>query len=125
MDTAPDRAALSSGLVAFDLDRIDDVTDAPAVFRLRASGQRVIYIGHAGESGLRAELTRLLRSGVFHAAERFEYDVMDSVAAAEDEAREQIFALRPLYNRGYERYRNTAVEPPRRGPRVRPASPNP
>jgi hypothetical protein len=125
LESAPDRSALSSGLVPFDLDHIEDLADGPAVFRLRASGQRVVYVGHADRSGLAAELSRLHRSGVFHAIERFEYDPIDDPEEAAQEARRQIDALRPLYNTGFSRFRNTFSEPPRRGPKLRPASPNP
>lgn len=116
---------LASGFREFDADEIDSVPDAPGVFRLYSSGQRLIYVGHAGEEGLRRALTDLHAAKTIPGVGLFEYEGTDDADSAAERAQRQIEQLKPLCNLGFGRYRSGETGLPRQGHRVRLAIRNP
>ena len=97
----------------------------PAVYRLRSSGQSVVYVGHVGEEGLREEIREIWAGHALTGIATVEYELADSAEEAAAAASEEIDALRPLYNEGYGRFRNSDVNIPKQGHRIRKAMDNP
>lgn len=125
MTQAETPAALPSGLLVLDQDLIERLPEQPAHYRLRASGQRVMYVGHAAEEGLQQAIRTMLRSPLVAGLSSLEYQLADDSSAAEVAAREDINGLKPLYNDGFGRFRNTDVSLPTKGHRIRKAIQNP
>ena len=116
---------MRSGLLSYSADTIDSLPETPAVFRLRSSGQSIIYIGYAGEEGLRDRLSELRRETIIGGISELEFETMDSAEAAAASAAEQIAIFKPLYNEGYGRYRHEQTLHPRGGHCIRRAIKNP
>ncbi len=117
---------LASGIVgieegALDFDRMPE---EPAIYRLRSSGQRIMYVGHAGDEGLREALTTLLTGQSMTGVRFVEYEVM-TADAAQAAAEAEIDVLKPLYNTGFGRFRNSDVRLPKQARRIRTAMDNP
>ena len=116
---------LASGLVELTPDAIDALPDAPAWYRLRSPGQRVMLVGHAGDEGLREAIRELYGSHLVGGLAFVEYEASADAAAAADAAARDIELLKPLYNDGFGRFRNEEVTLPRAGHCIRKAMPNP
>ena len=116
---------LDSGLLELTPSVIDGLPETPAVFRLRSSGQRVMYIGHAGEQGLREAVRELCGAAPVAGISRLEYSLADGAAAAETAAEDEIRRYKPLYNEGFGRFRNSELSLPKKGHRIRKAMHNP
>ncbi|HJO03459.1 MAG TPA: hypothetical protein QGG47_05765 [Acidobacteriota bacterium] len=116
---------LDSGLLELSPGVIDELPETPAVFRLRSSGQRVMYVGHAGDEGLREAVRELCGAAPVAGISRLEYSLSDGAAAAEAAAEEEIRRYKPLYNEGFGRFRNAELSLPKRGHRIRRAMHNP
>ena len=125
MSEATTTAALPSGLLDLNYDLIDRLPKQAAHYRLRASGQRVMYVGHAGAEGLSAAVRTVLRNPLVAGITLLEYELLDDEAAAEEAANCDIKGLKPLYNEGFSRFRNTDVSLPKAGHRIRKAIQNP
>jgi len=97
----------------------------PGHYRLLASGQSVMLVGHAGEEGLREAIRRDFENSPVAGVALLEYSqtaTADSAAAA---AEDEIARLKPLYNEGYGRFRNSELSLPKKGHRIREAMKNP
>ena len=116
---------LPSGLLDFSARRVDDVPESPGHYRLRSSGQCVLYVGYAGDEGLREQLGAILASNALSGIGSFEFESADSAAAARQRAAEEVRTLKPLYNEGYGRFRNSETHLPKRAHSVRRAARNP
>lgn len=119
------KPVLDSGMILLSSATIDDLPDRPAVYRLRSSGQNVVYVGHAGDEGLRDAVREVWATHAMTGVATVEYEEADSAEAAASAAAEEIDALRPLYNEGYGRFRNSDVNIPKQGHRIRKAMSNP
>ncbi|MFQ5743347.1 MAG: hypothetical protein ACE5HV_07135 [Acidobacteriota bacterium] len=117
--------AADSGLIELTADRIEKVPEGPGVFMMVSPGQKVIYVGHAGDSGLRESLWRVFEQEALPAASYFRYQSTADAATAEALASERIEALKPPHNIGYGRFRNGEVSVPKQARSVRQAAPNP
>ncbi len=116
---------LDSGILELTPGVIDGLPETPAVFRLRSSGQRVMYIGHAGDQGLRDVVRELCGAAPVVGISRLEYSLIDEASAAEAAAEDEIRRYKPLYNEGFGRYRNSELSLPKKGHRIRKAMHNP
>ncbi len=116
---------LDSGLLELTPGVIDGLPETAAVFRLRSSGQRVMYVGHAGEQGLREAVREVCGAAPVAGISRLEYSLADGAAAAEAAAEDEIRRYKPLYNEGFGRVRNSELRLPKRGHRIRKAMSNP
>lgn len=121
----PARSVLGSGLVKLSPDRVDALPEDPAHFRLRSPGQRVMYVGAAGEEGLREAVRSLVTGQPVAGLATVEYEVAPSAEAARAAAAADIVLLKPLYNEGFGRYRHSDSHLPKKGRRVRTAMHNP
>lgn len=118
-------AFLSSGLVELTAAAVETLPAGPALFRLRAPGQRVVYIGWAGERGLREAVRSFQIARPVAGISTVEYSPAESPEAARQMAEADICNLKPLYNEGFGRYRNAETEIPTSGRRTRRAMHNP
>jgi len=118
-------AVLGSGFVELSPDSLKDLPVEPAWFRLRSPGQNVTYVGHAGAEGLRAAVRAMVSGQPVAGFATVEYELCEDGEAARSAAEADIDALKPLYNDGYGRYRNSDIQLPKKGHRVRPAMQNP
>lgn len=125
MSNPPSESALDSGLLELTPGVIDGLPDTPAVFRLRSSGQRVMYVGHAGAQGLREAVRELCGAAPVAGISRLEYSLADGASAAEASAEEEIRRYKPLYNEGFGRFRNSELTLPKNGHRIRKSMHNP
>ena len=125
MTDTPAGSVLGSGLVKLSPERIDALPEGSAHFRLRSSGQRVMYVGAAAEEGLREAVRSLVAGQPVAGLATLEYDVALSAEAARDAAAADIALLKPLYNEGFGRYRHSDSHLPKKGRRVRTAMHNP
>ena len=125
MSYSPSESPLESGLLELTPGVIDGLPETSAVFRLRSSGQRVMYVGYAGDQGLREVVRELVGGGPIAGISRLEYSLADGVNAAEAAAEDEIRRYKPLYNEGFGRLRNSEATLPRKGHRIRKAMPNP
>lgn len=116
---------LSSGLIELTADSVDSLPSIPAWFRLRAPGQRVVYVGWAGEPGLRETVRAFQSSRPVAGIATVEYSPADSPEAARQMANADIRNLRPVYNEGFGRYRNADPMIPTSGRSTRRAMHNP
>lgn len=118
-------AVLDSGFVELSPDSLEDLPEGPGWFRLRSPGQRVTYVGHAGPEGLQAAVRALVSGQPVAGFATVEFETCDDTEAARTAAEADIDSLKPLYNDGFGRYRNSDIQLPKKGHRVRPAMQNP
>lgn len=114
-----------SGLIELTPENIDEVPEGPGMFELVATSQKVIYVDHAGEEGLREAIREIVEEHVLSVATFFRYTVTADEAEAQELARRRIAAERPPHNVGYDRYRGSDTKLSKQGRRVRQAVPNP
>ncbi len=114
-----------SGLIEFIPENVENVPDECGVFFVLASGQKVMYVGQAGERSLRESLWRVFEEQPFGVIEYFRYLVVPDSAAAEETANRYIAELKPPHNLGYGRFRNDEVKVSKQGHSIRHAAPNP
>lgn len=119
------RSVLDSGMIQLSNAAIDRLPEGPALYRLRTSGQRIVYIGHAGDEGLRQAIRDVWSGNAMTGVATVEYSPADSADAAAAAAGEEIDVHRPLYNEGYGRFRNSDIDLPKQGHRIRKAMDNP
>jgi len=100
-----DVTAADSGLIDFIPENIDRLPEEPGVFLIVSPGQKVIYVGYAGEGGLRNSLWEFFEDRAIPAAAFFRYRTARDVSIAEVLAGDYINAMKPPYNVGYGRYR--------------------
>lgn len=108
-----------SPILDFEPEHIESVPDVPGVFRILSFGQKIIYVGHAGNEGLREALWELYEDNVIGGAAEFVWTGCESAEAAEELAGEEIRRLKPIYNIGFDRFRNEEVSVPKQGRSVR------
>lgn len=125
MSKASSQVVLNSGLLSLSPDLIESLPEVPATYRLRAVGQRVMYVGHAGAEGLREAIRGISETQQFAGIASLEYAVASSPEAAKAAAEDRIRVEKPLYNMGFGRYRNTELSLPKTGHRIRKAIRNP
>lgn len=125
MSKAASPAVLNSGLIDLTPEMVETLPEEPALYRLLASSQRIMYIGYAGEEGLRNAVRKDIQRRMAAGIVLLEYEPKKTPEAAEAAARESIKALKPLYNEGFGRYRNNDVSLPKAGHRIRKAMQNP
>lgn len=125
MSKASSQAVLKSGIMDLTPETVETLPEKPALYRLLASSQRVMYIGHAGEEGLRNAIRKAVQGQLAAGIVLLEYEPKPTSEAAELAAREEIRALKPLYNEGFGRYRNSDFSLPKKGHRIRKAMQNP
>ncbi len=118
-------SVLSSGLVELSPETLDELPETPGFFRLRSPGQRVMFVGHAGDEGLRTAVRRAVTGQPIAGFATVEYEACADGEAAHSAADADIDAIRPLYNDGFGRYRNSETPLPKKGHRVRAAMQNP
>ena len=121
----PGNRVLESGLLELTPDLVEALPEGPAVFRLRSPAQRVMFVGHAGEDGLRAAVAVLTRTVAMAGMATLEYESADSAEEAATRAETDITELKPLYNDGFGRFRNSDLHLPKKGHRIRAAMRNP
>ena len=124
MSEASSEAVLESGVLLLSDELVETLPEEPAHYRLRSSGQRVMYVGHAGEEGLRRAVRDVCRSQAMAGISSLEYSLTTSAEAAEA-ANQEIQGLKPLYNEGFGRFRNADMSLPKKGHRIRKAMHNP
>jgi len=115
----------ASGLIELTPENVEDVPEKPGVFELVATSQKVIYVDHAGDRGLREAIREIVEEHVLSVATFFRYTVTGDESRAEELARQRILSERPPHNVGYGRYRFSDTELSKQGRRVRQAVPNP
>ncbi len=118
-------ARLDSGIIKLDGPAIDNLPESPGHYRLLSSGQSVMLVGHAGDEGLRVAVRTACQNSPAAGVALLEYsqtDTSDSAAAA---AEDEVSRLKPLYNEGYGRFRNSELILPKKGHRIRKAMKNP
>lgn len=120
-----DVTAADSGLIDFIPDNIDKLPDEPGVFLVVSPGQKVIYVGHAGDVGLRNSLWKFFEERAIPAAAFFRYRTARDGSIAEVLAGDYINAMKPPYNVGYGRYRSSETELTRGRRKTRQAAVNP
>jgi excinuclease UvrABC nuclease subunit len=120
-----DVTAADSGLIALVPDNIDKLPEEPGVFLIVAPGQKVIYIGHAGDEGLRSSLWSFFEEHAIPAAAFFRYRTARDGSIAEVLAGDYINAMKPPYNVGYGRYRSSETSLTRGKRKIRQAAVNP
>lgn len=125
MTEASHQAVLGSGFMELTPETIERLPESPGWFRLRSSGQRVMLVGHAGVDGLRAAVRQAVSGQPIAGFATVEYESCDDEAAARAAAAADIDAIKPLYNDGFGRYRNSDTHLPKKGHRVRLAMQNP
>ncbi len=116
---------LGSGLLPLDSTTLEKVPESPGVFRLRSSGQRVMFVGAAGDEGLREAVRQMFDRSPIAGLAVVEFAATDDAAAAEGAAQQDIERLKPLYNEGFGRFRNSELSLPKKGHRIRKAMHNP
>ncbi len=118
-------AVLGSGLIELTRQAIERLPDDAGHYRLRSSGQRVMFVGHAGDLGLRETLRQVSQSHIVAGIATLEYVIADTSESAAEEAEREIRELKPLYNMGFGRYRNSDLRLPKKGHSIRKAMQNP
>ncbi len=118
-------ARLDSGMIQLDGATIENLPEVPAHYRLLSSGQRVMAVGHAGEEGLREAIRQAYGYSPVAGVALIEYSQTDSPDSAAAAAEEEASTLKPLYNEGFGRYRNSELSLPKKGHRIREAMKNP
>ena len=125
MSDAHAEARLDSGIIKLDGAVIEDLPESPGHYRLLSSGQSVMLVGHAGDEGLRAAIRSIYENPPVAGVVLLEYSQTDTAAAAAATAQDEISRLKPLYNEGYGRFRNSELSLPKKGHRIRKAMQNP
>ena len=118
-------SAPESGLIELTPEHVEELPDGPGVFQLVSPGQKVIYVGHGGEKGVRESLWEIIEEQAITGVGFFRYQIAADPAAAEELAARYVEELKPTYNLGYGRFRNSEVTRSRQGRTVRRAAPNP
>ena len=118
-------ARLDSGIIKLDAPAIDALPESPGHYRLLSSGQSVMLVGHAGEEGLREAVRAAYDRSPVAGVALLEYSQTDSSASAAAAAEDEVDRLKPLYNEGYGRFRNSELILPKKGHRIRKAMKNP
>lgn len=116
---------LDSGMLQLEDATIENLPESPAHYRLLSSGQSVMVVGHAGEEGLRAAIRRAYSAAPVAGVALIEYSQADSPESAAAAAEQEVSKLKPLYNEGYGRFRNSEISLPKKGHRIRKAMNNP
>ena len=116
---------LDSGIIKLDGAAIDGLPESPGHYRLLSSGQSVMLVGHAGDEGLRAAVRTAYEKAPVAGVALLEYSRTDTSASAATAAEDEVSRLKPLYNEGYGRYRNSELVLPKKGHRIRKAMKNP
>lgn len=119
------KARLDSGMIDLDGAAIDDLPESPGYYRLLSSGQSVMFVGHAGEEGLREAVRGVYGNSPIAGVVLLEYSQTDTPDSAAAGAEDEIARLKPLYNEGYGRFRNFELSLPKKGHRIREAMKNP
>ena len=118
-------ARLDSGIIELDSASVDRLPESPGYYRLLSSGQSVMLIGYAGDEGLRAAIRAAWQQSPVAGVSLLEYSGTDTSEAAVAAAEGEISRLKPLYNEGYGRFRNSEISLPKKGHRIRKAMQNP
>jgi len=121
----PAESRLDSGIIKLDGPAIDGLPESPGYYRLLSSGQSVMLVGHAGDEGLRAAVRRAYTHAPAAGVVLLEYSQTDTSASAAAAAEDEVARLKPLYNEGYGRFRNSELILPKKGHRIRKAMKNP
>lgn len=108
-----------SGIRSFEPARLEELPESPGVYRIYSYGQKAIYVGHAGDEGLREALWELYESGALGGAAYFDFAVCDDEETADSRAADEIESLKPIYNIGFGRLRNDELTVPKQGHGVR------
>ncbi len=116
---------LASGMVPLDRDAIERLPETSAHYRLLSSGQRVMSVGHAGETGLREVIRDAWTNAPVAGVTLIEYSETATAEEARVAAEAELSILKPLYNEGYGRFRNSEISLPKKGHRIREAMKNP
>ena len=116
---------LDSGIIKLDGAAIDGLPELPGHYRLLSSGQSVMFVGHAGDEGLREAIRGAYEKSPVAGVVLLEYSQTDTSASAADAAENEVLRLKPLYNEGYGRFRNSELSLPKKGHRIRKAMQNP
>lgn len=117
--------AQESGLIELTPENIENVPDGPGVFQIISVGQKVVYVGHSGDRGLRESIWEIVEEHVLAVASFFRYVTTSDEETARELALQYVERYRPPHNVGYGRYRSGDTTLPRQGHRVRQAVPNP
>ena len=125
MSDASAESKLDSGLIGLDEASIERLPESPAYYRLLSSGQRVMVVGYAGAEGLRETVRRAYARPPAAGFALIEYSQTDTAEAAAAGAEDETTRLKPLYNEGYGRFRNSEISLPKKGHRIRKAMQNP
>lgn len=118
-------ARLDSGMIDLDDAAIDDLPESPGYYRLLSSGQSVMLVGHAGDEGLREAVRGAYEKSPVAGVVLLEYSQTDTSDLAAAAAEDEVARLKPLYNEGYGRFRNSELSLPKKGHRIRKAMQNP
>lgn len=119
------KARLDSGMIDLDGAAIDDLPESPGYYRLLSSGQSIMFVGHAGDEGLREAVRGVYGKSPIAGVVLLEYSQTDTPDSAAAAAEDEIARLKPLYNEGYGRFRNSELSLPKKGHRIREAMKNP
>lgn len=82
-------------------------------------------VGHAGEAGLRDTIREAWNHAPVAGITLIEYSETASAEDAKAAAQAELSILKPLYNEGYGRFRNSEISLPKKGHRIRKAMKNP
>lgn len=118
-------AVLGSGFIEITPESLEELPEEPGHFRLRSPGQKVTYAGHAGDEGLREVVRETVEGQPIAGFATVEYETTESAEEAASAAETDIDVYKPLYNEGFGRFRNSDVDLPKQGHRVRAAMRNP
>ncbi len=118
-------ARLESGIIKLDGPAIEGLPESPGHYRLLSSGQSVMLVGHAGGEGLREAIRVAYEKFPVAGVTLLEYSQTDTSESAAAVADEEVSRLKPLYNEGYSRFRNSEISLPKKGHRIRKAMQNP
>lgn len=124
-EASTERIQEDSGILEFLPHRLEEVPEGPGVYLLLSAGQKVIYVGEAGEGGLRDTLWELYEEQVFSGASAFRYLTTADREAAAQLAQELIQRHKPTYTIGFHRVRPEDISLPKQGHKIRRAVPNP
>jgi len=116
---------LDSGVIKLDGPTIDGLPESPGYYRLLSSGQTVMLVGHAGDEGLREAIRNAYQRSPVAGVALIEYSQTSTSDAAAAAAQDEVSRLKPLYNEGYGRFRNSEISLPKKGHRIRKAMQNP
>lgn len=108
-----------SGFRSFEPRRIEELPESPGVYWIYSYGQKPIYVGHAGEEGLREVLWGLYESSALGGAAYYDVLVCDDEEGAASRAAEEIDELKPIYNIGFGRLRSDELTVPKQGHGIR------